>query len=158
VELLTEFKDTVIGVILDSELGDEFQAIIDQYFESLGQVIEGTLLSSLDTRQLRDQSIVFSEKMFDSIHEDLLLDSGVFEEIALEGGNLLEQAENPGFALAWYSMAISYFRDHPVNAETMDLLEDRFDRMLDERRSYEEELDQPMLSVDAVEEKAKVDS
>ncbi|WP_436926051.1 hypothetical protein [Halosimplex amylolyticum] len=96
--------------------------------------------------------------MFDNVHIEVLLESGLLENLALECGEVLEDAENPGFALGWYCLCITYFRDQSEHVTCLDELESRFEQMRDEWQLYEKDMEEPMLSVDAAEEIAELES
>ena len=158
IPVLKQFRERLEQVLLDSELGDDTGEVLEESFESLEQELRKSLVSSLDMYELRSQSMEFGRQLFDSVHHDVLLESGVFAEIALECGEALEEAENPAFALIWYSVFVTYFRQHPEQADCLPELRNRFERIINARRSYEEDLDDPMLSADDAEEKIELDS
>ena len=152
VDILIELRDKIKSELLESELGDKFESIVEEYFETFGQEFNTQLISNLDFYELRDQSMEFGQDVFDQVHEDLLLESGVLANIAIEGGNILEDAENPVFSLVWYSIWISYFREHSIEESQMTELTSNFDSALSSRREFESEADEPILSADEVSE------
>jgi len=154
---LKELRERLEQVLLDSELEDETGEQVKEYFESLEAELEQAVLSSLDTYQIRTTGIELGQELFDSVHREVLLECGIIEELALECGEVLEDAENPAFALVWYSIFLTYFRHHPEYTGCWEELTDRFDRMLTARQSYEEELDDPILSAEDTEETIELD-
>lgn len=151
-EILIDLQKQIKLELRESVLEDEFESILEDYFDTLGQKYNNQLMSNLDFYELSDLSMQFGHDVFDEIHEDLLLESGVLENIALEGGDVLEDAENPAFSLVWYSVWISYFKGHPIEESRMDELIDEFDEALSSRREFENEAEEPILSADAVSE------
>jgi len=146
--VLKRFRDRLEEVLLNSELGDEVGDVLEEYFDSLEKELLKAHVSDLDMYDIRSQSMRFGEELFDSVHQDVLLDSGVFADMALNCGEVLEDAKNPAFAMLWYSMFIAYFRQNPEETECFEELTDRFERMVAARQSYEEDLDDPMLLAD----------
>ncbi|MDS0283987.1 AAA family ATPase [Haloarcula onubensis] len=157
-EVLSEFKEQVEAVLLNSELGDQAGGIIEEYFESMETELEKAVMSSLDMYEMRSQTLKFGMDMFDSVHREAFLESGLIADIALDCGEALEQADNPAFSLLWYTLFLSYFRQHQGEADCFEELVDRFEEQLAERRSYQEGIENPIFSADNTEETVELES
>jgi hypothetical protein len=158
VEVLMDFKERLESVLLNSTLGDQAGEIMKEYFESMETELEKSVLSSLDMYEMRSQTVEFGMDMFDTIHTEALLESGLIADLALECGEVLEQADNPAFSLFWYTMFLSYFRQHQEKSDCFGELVDRFEQQLAERKSYEERIDEPIFSAEDTEETVELES
>lgn len=156
--VLKNFKERIEAVLLNSELGDQAGEIIEEYFESMETELEKSVMSSLDMYEMRSQTLDFGMNMFDSVHKEALLESGLIGNIAIECGEELEQADNPAFSLFWYTLFLSYFRQHQEKAGCFSELVDRFEEQLAARKSYEEEIDEPIFSAEDTEETVELES
>jgi len=156
-ELLSEFRAEVKQTLVESQLGDEFESLVEQYVETVGQELEGSLTSSLDFHSLRDQMMELGRHTFDDVHEDLFIDTGVLEEITINGGDVLEQAENPAFAMLWYHFYIAYLGEQP-SAEVPEEIQERYLRMVKARKAYEAALDKPMFTAEDTEDLLALDT
>lgn len=144
-EILSQLKQRIKSVLKASELGEEFDQLIEQYAESIGTEFENSLNSSLDFYELRDQAMNLGREAFDNLHYDLLLDSGLIHEIALEGGEVLEEAENPVFAMVWYSLFATYFRNANVVPSAFDQVKEKYMEQLERRKQYEQSIEHPII-------------
>ncbi|MDS0255974.1 hypothetical protein [Haloarcula argentinensis] len=158
VGVLKDFKEQVEEVLLDSELGDQAGGIIQEYFDSMETELEKAVMSSLDMYEMRSQTLEFGMDMFDSVHKEAFLESGLITDLALECGETLEQADNPAFSLLWYSLFLSYFRQHQEEADCFEELVDRFEEQLLARKSYEKGINSPIFSAKNTEETVELES
>jgi hypothetical protein len=157
VDLLSEFRSEVKRTVIQSQFGEEFESLVEQYVETVGQEFEGSLTSSLDFHGLRDQMMELGRGAFDDLHEDLFIDTGVLEEIVVNGGEVLEEAENPAFAMLWYHFYFAYLGQQP-SADVPEGLQERYHQLVRARKAYEVDLDEPMFKADEADELAELDT
>ncbi|WP_207587163.1 hypothetical protein [Halomontanus rarus] len=147
-DVAIEFKDTVISILSDSEVEDELDHLTDQYHKGVGELLEESLMSRIDVHQISHHAMDLGQEMFETLHYDIFLSSGTPEELAIEGGEVLEDAENPAFAMMWYALCTTYFRENWPDSEVFDEVKDRYLEQRENRRIYEEELEEPIFEVE----------
>lgn len=156
-EVLKQLRKQIKTILVESSFSDEAGELLDTYFDSLETELQQAVTSSLDTYELRELSLQTGRELFDSVHSEALFESGLMSQIAVECGKVLEDAENPAFALAWYSFFITYFQENTDHNNCLGKLNSRFEQMIDERKSYEEQIDQPMFSAKDSEKPVKLE-
>lgn len=150
VEILSKLDEKIKSELEDSKLGDELESALQKYIDDVDQELNTQLISELDFYELSELSMQFGYGTFDEVHKELLVKSGVLVSISLEGGKILEDAENPAFSLLWYSIWLTYFQDHPIEEAKLNKLTDRFEDMISQRKEFENEVEEPILTADTV--------
>ncbi len=144
-ELIFEFRDRCKSTLSDSDLGDEFEDFLEGFVTLMGEEFEGSTKSSIDFYEVRDLAMEMGREMFDDFHYQVLLNSGVLANVAEEGGEVLEKAENPVFAMFWYSLFTVYFRNTTPDSEDFTRVKELYLEQLEKRREYEEQVDDPII-------------
>ncbi|KTG11484.1 hypothetical protein AUR64_04320 [Haloprofundus marisrubri] len=156
-KILFRFRSRLKVILLDSELGNEFENLVQQYAETVGEELQNSLSSSLDFYNLRDQMLDIGQETFDNVHYKLLLNSGLLEEIAHQGGEILEEAENPVFAMFWYSLFTAYFRSQSSDSEAFETVKSLYLEQLEERKQYEQGITDPIINAEESAEKFEIE-
>lgn len=156
IDVLTELKEKIKSILQESELSEEFESAFEQNIQSVDEELNSQLISNIDFYELSDISLRFGQDIFDEVHEDILIESGILTRISIEGGEVLEDAENPAYPLLWYSLWITYFRDQPIEDSKFDRLLDSFHTILSNRREFEQGLEEPILSADDVSDNVEI--
>jgi len=144
-ELIFEFRDQCKSTLRNSDLGDEFEGFLEASVTSMGEEFKGSTKSSIDFYEVRDQSIEMGRKLFDDFHYQVLLNSGVLADVAEKGGEVLENAENPVFAMFWYSLFTVYFREKAPDSEDFAQVKELYLNQLEKRRGYEKQIQDPII-------------
>lgn len=145
-DVVLAFRSQIKAILSDSDIGDEFDEVTEQYQESIGSELENSLASSLDFYELSEQATDLGTEILENFHYRTLLSSGLLEEIAVDGGDVLEDADNPAFATAWYALFIAYFRKNDPDSPVFSEVKSRYIAQLEQRREYEEDLESPMFN------------
>jgi len=146
IDVALTFKNRIKTILRNSELGDQFEALFEEYTATVGKEFEDSLNSSLDYYELRDQSMQLGEELFENLHYEVFLHSGLLKEIAIEGGKILEEAENPGFAMLWYGLFTSYFGDNNPDSSAFNQLKELYIEQLEDRHMYEMSIENPVIN------------
>ncbi len=144
-ELIFEFRDQCKSTLSNSDLGDEFESFLEGSVSSMGEEFKRSTKSSIDFYEVRDQAIEMGQKIFDDLHYQILVNSGVLADVAEEGGEVLQKAENPVFAMFWYSLFTVYFRDKTPDSEDFDQFKELYLNQLEKRREYEKQIQDPII-------------
>lgn len=156
-DVVFAFKNRMKALLSDSDIGDEFDEVTEQYSETLGQELENSLTSSLDFYKVSNQALDLGTDVLENFHYQALLSSGLLEEVVIEGGDVWEDAENPAFAMVWYAVFTAYFRQTEMNSEIFTEVKSRYIEQLEQRQEYEEQLESPMLNSAETAEKLDIE-
>jgi len=145
--VISEFRGVVMSLIRQSDLDDEFVNSMDDLQESISEDLEESLTSSLDVYEMRDRMMRQATEMLSNFHIEAFVESGLVEEILLEGGTVLEEAENPAFPMFWYGIGLSYVQECEVELAAYEEIEERYREQLAKRQEYESELEDPIVDM-----------
>ena len=147
-EVLKELKSAIDAVIRDSGVDSGLEAVMDEYKEGMGQQLSNTLSSNVDFYLLRNQMMDVGKEVFNSVHHDLILHTGLLADVAIEGGKELEKADNPGFALIWYSFFTMCLRNYDEESDDFERVRERFESTLEKRKQYEKGIEDPLFTAE----------
>lgn len=145
--VIREFRETLLSVIQDSNLQEEFVTAVEDMQDSVVDEFDESLTSSLDVYEMRDQMMESAQEMLETFHLEALVESGLVEDLILEGGKVLEQAENPAFAMFLYGIGVSYAQEQEVELSAVEEIKERYREQLAARREYERGLENPIVDM-----------
>jgi len=133
------------------EAGEQAEEMIDaQMEEFFGQFDQD---DATRNTLIRMQSNLYSEMMelANSAFTAMISESDRLLEFIHECGESLEQADNPFFVAAWFSLAAHVYRMFAPNADSTKELEEAAQHYAQVRMEYEERLDNPIYEIEEFE-------
>jgi hypothetical protein len=137
-DLFFNFKDRCISVIAESGIGDEFSRMVDDFEESVEKHLDSSLDSQLDYHEATEEALEISRELAEELYSDYAFNSGLAENLGRAGGEELEEAENPAFAMVWYGIFTAYLWNTNPESDVFEEMKSKYEEMVEERKKYEQ--------------------
>ena len=144
-DIVLEWAQTCTSVLEESDAGEEFAELFETRFEDVSEQIYKQSSGMSDFYLVRDIAIDLGNEVVQEFLNKQVLEDGIIINMAKEGGEVLEKAENPIFAVMWYSLFLAVVLDRNIDSSASEVLLERQQRVLDRRREFEEELSDPII-------------
>lgn len=135
----------------DIDPGEQIEDFVEEQVEDALNDIDDSGVTRVTLLRLQTKVIDEIGEWTNSFAAVVLADSDRFNDFLEESGLILEEAENPFFAAAWYSRWAGFFEWIAPDSPIVTKLKSSFEVQAERRREYEETLDEPIAEIDEME-------
>ena len=144
-DLIIELAETCTSVLEKSDAGEELAELIESRFEDISEQIYKQSAGFSDFYLARDIGIDLGNEVVQEFLNKQVIEDGIIINMAIEGGEVLEKAENPIFAVIWYSLFSALVLDRDVDSSASEILLERQQKAIDRREEFEEKVSDPII-------------
>lgn len=144
-EIILECAQTCRDVLEESDAGEQFAELLKDRFEGIAEQIYNESAGVLDMYEIRDLAMDLTNEVVQEFLNRQVIDDGIVSNMAIEGGEVLEKAENPIFSVFWYNVHLAIIRDRDIDSSTTEVLMERYQEAVSRRQEFEEQLSDPII-------------
>lgn len=144
-EIVLECAQTCRDVLEESDAGEQFAELLEDRFEGIAEQIYNESTGVLNMYEVRDLTMDLTNEVVQEFLNRQVIDDGVVSNMAIEGGKVLERAENPIFSVFWYDVHLAIIRERDVDSSVTEILIERYQEAVNRRQEFEEQLSDPII-------------
>ena len=144
-DVVIECAQTCRNVLEESDAGKEFADLFEDRMEIITDQIYSESPDALNMYMVRDLTMDLTNETIQEFLNRQVIDDGIIANMALEGGKVLEEAENPIFSIFWYNIFLAIVQDRDVDSSTTEALTERYQEAVERRKEFEKELSDPIV-------------